>query len=76
MAALAEQVATFKSQLQQIRTDFGSSWAVLVDNKVAGAFEDFESAALYALKHLADRDYLIRHTDDVLETVPFMVIEG
>lgn len=75
MAALAEQIESYRRMLPEIRREHGSVWALLVDNELKGTFEDFQEAAKYTLANFPGKPPLIRHTDERRETVPFVVLE-
>lgn len=74
MVGLSEQVQTFVRRLPEIRQQYGSAWAVQVQGKVEGAFTTFQEAAKFAMSNFAGEEFLIRHTDDEPETVPFVMV--
>ena len=74
MSGLTLEIAAFKEQLAGIRREHGSSWAVMAGGEVQAAFPDFAQAAVYVEEGLVGREALIRHTDDPVETMPFLMI--
>ncbi len=75
MSTLAEQIAVFQRDLPDIRREHGSAWAVVVDDRFQSAFPEFDEAAHYALENFGGKEFLIRHTDGVVETLPFLLID-
>jgi len=75
VANLTEEIVAFHSMLPEIRNKHGSAWAVVLDQTLRGAFRDFEAAAQFAVSNFPGRPFLIRHTDEQIETVPFVFIE-
>ena len=47
----------------------------MAGERLVKTFTDFASAAAYALDHCGQEQVLIRHTDERVETVPFMMLE-
>jgi hypothetical protein len=76
MAALAEQISAYRQMLPQLRKEHGSVWALLIDSKLVDTFQEFQSAAMFALEHFEGQQFLIRHTDEQQETIPFVIVEG
>ena len=76
MATLAQQASAFASQLGDIRAQHGSAWTVFLDGAVRGAFASFEEAADFAFAEFEDENFLIRHTYEQPEFVPFMLVES
>jgi len=76
MGSFAEQISAYRRLLPQIKKERGAVWAVLVDSQLKGTFSEFSDAAKFSLEKFPDQEVLIRHTDELQETVPFLVIEG
>ncbi len=73
--ALDVQIAAYQHLLPGLRQTYGSVWALVAREKLVRTFTDFASAAEYALRHCANEQVLIRHTDERVETAPFMKLE-
>ncbi len=73
-AALDKEIDAYQSLLPSIRSDHGSVWALIVHEKLVKTFSDFSQAARYATAHHRNEQVLIRHTDERIETAPFVEI--
>ena len=73
--ALDIQIAAYQHLLPEIRRSYGSVWALVAGERLVKTFTDFASAAACALDHCGQEQVLIRHTDERVETVPFMMLE-
>ena len=74
MPTMEDLSTLFQSQLPAIRAEHGAVWTVFTADKVEGAFKAFEPAAEFAFQMLGDQQYLIRHTFEEPDFVPFMVV--
>ena len=75
-AALEQEIAAFDAMLPVLRREYGSIWAVLADGDFKAGFTDFGQAAEYAVAHLPDKTFLIRHTEQHVPHIPFVAIEA
>jgi hypothetical protein len=74
--SLDQQITAYSDMLPEIRSKYGSVWALIVDKKLVSTFSEFRLAARYVVaNHISDQ-VLIRHTDERLETAPFVQING
>lgn len=73
--ALDEQIEAYRALLPDIKHKFGSVWALVVNRELISTFHEFALAAEYAVAHHGADQVLIRHTDERLESVPFIQIE-
>ena len=73
--ALDVQIAAYQNLLPDIRRTYGSVWALVAQEKLIKTFADFATAAEYALSRFAEEQVLIRHTDERIETAPFMMLD-
>lgn len=73
--ALDVQIAAYQTLLPAIRRTYGSVWALVACERLVKTFTDFASAAEYALSHHAKDQVLIRHTDERIETAPFLLLD-
>jgi hypothetical protein len=76
MPTLAEKISKYREILPEIREEFGSVWVVLADDDLSRTFDKFSEAADYAIQNFTPGSYLIRHTDERRETIPYAVIEA
>ena len=74
--ALDEQLDAYQGLLPELKKNHGSVWALVAHRELIGTFQDFGAAARYAVQHLSHEQVLIRHTDERLETVPFIQLDG
>jgi hypothetical protein len=72
---LANEIQTFQMLLPELRQKYGSTWAVVVGDSLTGTFNDFNSAAEFAVKNFSSREFLIRHTDEAQVSIPYVAIE-
>lgn len=73
---LKTEIRAFERLLPAIRRSHGSAWAVIMDERLQGAFGSFAEAAEDALRRFPGRKFLIRHTDNIPAHFPFLVVEG
>ncbi len=76
MDALDDQIEAYQALLPSIRREHGSVWALVAHRELISTFKEFSTAARYALEHLGHEQVLIRHTDERVETAPFVHIEN
>lgn len=70
--AIDQEIIAYQHLLPAIRASHGSVWALVADATLVSTFRDFPSAARYADEHYGTRPVLIRHTDEQVETAPFV----
>lgn len=73
---LVEEIKAFNAMLPQLRRDHGAVWAVLVGHDFKGAFQEFGKAADFAISNFADKNFLIRHTEQHPAHIPFVAIDA
>lgn len=73
---LAQEISAFHRILPSLRAEHREGWLVIVGETFEGSFASFEAAAKSALERFPDREFLIRHTDDVQAEIPFIVVDG
>lgn len=73
-AVLDREINAYQSMLHSIRSQYGSVWALVVQDKLIKTFTDFPDAARYAVANYQGEQVLIRHTDERVETAPFVEI--
>ncbi len=71
---LDREINAYQALLPSIRKSHGSVWALVVHEKLVETFKDFSVAARYAIDHYSGEQVLIRHTDERLESAPFVEI--
>ncbi len=76
MVDLSDEISAYKRLLPTIRAEHHSCWALIVGGVFEGAFADFGDAAASAVTRFEGRPILIRHTDEVIETLPFLFVEN
>lgn len=74
MATLEDQVSAFNAQLSQIRQAYGSTWAVFL-GEVKGHFDSFDEAIDFAFERYSDQDFLVKHTYEKPEFVPYILVD-
>ncbi len=75
MQSLATEISAFNRQLPQLRREYGHSWVVFVGEECKGGFDDFDTAAQFAVRQYSEHQFLIRHTDATEPQVPFVVVK-
>ena len=70
--ALDDLIDRYFELLPDIRRLHGSTWALIADGALVGAFPDFSSAADHMAEHFEGRQVLIRHTDEKPVFVPYV----
>jgi hypothetical protein len=74
--SLDREIAVYHTLLPAIKKEHGSVWALIVGDKLISTFNEFSQAARYVIAHHRDQQVLIRHTDERLETAPFVQINS
>ena len=69
------QIEAYQRLLPAIRRDYGSVWALVAREKLVRTFTDFAAAAAYAIDYYDNEQVLIRHTDERIETAPFVMLD-
>ena len=73
--ALDEQIEAFQALLPEIKARHGSTWVLIADRQLVGAFPSFPAAARFASETYGRQEVLIRHTDERLaESAPFVQV--
>lgn len=72
--SLDREIHAYETLLPDIRAQYGSVWALVVHEKLIKTFKEFSLAARYAIAHHSGEQVLIRHTDERVETAPFVEI--
>ena len=73
---LLQEIDAYKALLPEIRNRYGSVWALVVNRELVSTFREFSDAARYVIAHHNQEQVLIRHTDEQLETAPFVQINS
>jgi hypothetical protein len=73
---LDREIEAYQALLPSIRLKHGSVWALVVRGKLVSTFKEFSEAAKYSIANFKDEQVLIRHTDERLETAPFVQINS
>ncbi len=74
---LDAQIEAYERLLPEIKSLHGSSWVIITDEKLVGAFGAFPEAAKFAHENFPQRAVLIRHTDSrKVETAPFIPVHA
>lgn len=73
-AALDRELDAYHALLPEIRSAHGSVWALIVHQRLVKTFSDFSQAARYVVSNHPGEQVLIRHTDEKVETAPFVDI--
>lgn len=72
--SLDREIQAYEGLRASIRSAHGSVWALVVHEKLVKTFGQFSDAARYANAHHPGEQVLIRHTDERIETAPFVQI--
>ena len=73
---LDREIEAYCALLPAIKKKYGSVWALVVNRKLVSTFSEFSQAARYVIAHHRGEQVLIRHTDERLETAPFVQINS
>ncbi len=74
---LDAQIEAYERLLPDIKSEHGSTWVVITDEKLVGTFRAFPEAAKFAHETFPERAVLIRHTDSrKVETAPFIHVHA
>lgn len=72
---LTDEVRAFLRDRADLKAEHGSKWVVYLGQEFRGAWEEFEDAAAFAMKHFGGQPFLIQDIDARDECVP-MVFAG
>lgn len=72
--SLTREIHAYEGLLPSIVRDHGSGWALIAHEKFVRLFEDFAEAARYADQNLPGEQVLIRHTEAVQDSAPFLAV--
>lgn len=75
-AQLDKQIEAYQAMLPALRDQYGSVWALVVNERLVSTFAEFSQAARFVLAHHSNDQVLIRHTDERLEFAPFVQVKG
>ena len=75
-AGLDREIEAYRALLPDIRKHHGSVWALVVGQRLISTFGEFSQAARYVVEHHRGQQVLIRHTDETIESAPFVEING
>ena len=73
---LSQQIEAYHELLPTIRSKHGSVWALVINRQLVSTFNEFSDAARYVVSNNIQEQVLIRHTDELVETAPFVQING
>lgn len=71
---LEREIAAYEGMAHSIKTEHGRGWALMAHEKFVKLFSDFSDAARYANEHFNGEQVLIRHTDAIQDTAPFLAV--
>ncbi|HEY5411500.1 MAG TPA: hypothetical protein VIJ94_12320 [Caulobacteraceae bacterium] len=73
---LDDEIAAYEAQRTELEASHLGQWAVIHDRELAGAFDDFQAAAMEAVRRFGRGPYLIRQIGAPLATLPASVVYG
>ncbi len=76
MSTLDDEIAAYEAQRAELEASHLGKWAVLHNCKLTGAFDDFQSAAMEAVRRFGRGPYLIRQIGAPPATLPVSVAYG
>ena len=71
---LDREIAAFEGMASQLKASHGSGWVLMTRQTFIRMFEDFSEAARYADEHYRGQQVLIRHTERVQDSAPFLAV--
>lgn len=71
---LDREIAAFEGQAPQLKAKHGSGWVLMAHQRFVQMFGDFSDAARYADEHFKGEPVLIRHTEAVQDSAPFLAV--
>jgi hypothetical protein len=60
MPALLDEIAAYESERGYLEANMSGKWVLFHDEKLAGSYDDFQEAAVDAVKRFGRGPYLIR----------------
>ena len=76
MSTLDDEIAAYEAKRAELETTYLGKWAVIHNRKLAGAFDDFQAAAMEAVRRFGRGPYLIRQIGAPAATLPASVMFG
>jgi TnpA family transposase len=73
-ASLEREIVAYEGIASQLREQHGSGWVLMVHEQFVKMFTDFSEAARYADSHHRGEQVLIRHTEGVVDSAPFLAV--
>ena len=74
MSDLDRDIQAYGRMRDDIKRKHGSVWAIVKEEQLVDTFQQFSQAARYAVTNLSGQSVLIKHTDERLESAPFVEI--
>lgn len=74
MSDLDREISAYERMRDDIKRAHGSVWALVCREQLVNTFSDFSQAARYAMANCDGEQVLIRHTDERVESAPFVGI--
>ena len=74
MSNLDRELSAYERLRSQIKSEYGSVWALVCHQRLVSTFDEFSEAARYAVHHCQGDTFVIKHTDERLESAPFVGI--
>lgn len=71
---LDREIAAFEGLKPELRAKHGVGWALVAHQEFVRMFHDFSDAARYADEHFRGEQVLIRHTEAVQDSAPFLAV--
>lgn len=68
------EIAAFEGIASQLKARHGSGWVLMAHQTFIRMFGDFSDAARYADEHYRGENVLIRHTEAVQDSAPFLAV--
>lgn len=71
---LIREIAAYEGMVSQLKAKHGSGWVLIAQETFVKMFADFSDAARYANEHMKGEQVLIRHTEAVQDSAPFLAV--
>ena len=74
LATLDENIEAYERRRDEMEAKYRDKWVVFVDREFVEAFDDFQEAAMMAIRRWGRGPYLIRLVDEEPRVIPMSLI--
>ena len=76
MATLDDNIAVYDKMREHLEAELFGKWVIFYNEELAGSYDDFEDAAVDAIKRFGRGPYLIRNVGEPPWRLPASILYG